>query len=95
MPLNLAIRYHFPLEVALDPREPVIIETLIRTSTDFKQWGVAPGDIRDMASIYTYLLKVARNHGGGAWRATTGRGEMLCAFVHEDGAWRPLAHHGG
>jgi hypothetical protein len=56
MPPNLAIRYHFPLEVALDPREPVIIETLIPNSTDFKQWGVAPDDIRNMASIHTYLL---------------------------------------
>jgi hypothetical protein len=35
MPPNLAIRYHFPLEVALDPREPVIIEKLIPDSTDF------------------------------------------------------------
>jgi hypothetical protein len=52
-PPNLAIRYHFPLEVALDPREPVIIETLIPNSTDFKQWGVAPDDIRHMASIHT------------------------------------------
>jgi hypothetical protein len=95
MSRNQSIRYHFPLEVALDPREPVIIEKLIRNSTDFKQWGVAPDDIRDMASICTYLLEVARKHGGEAWRATTGRGEMLCAFVHKDGAWRPLAHHGG
>jgi hypothetical protein len=66
MPPNLAIRYHFPLEVALDPREPVIIETLIPNSTDFKQWGVAPDDIRNMALIHTYLLEVARKHGGGA-----------------------------
>jgi hypothetical protein len=92
-PPNLAIRYHFPLEVALDPREPVIIETLIPNSTDFKQWGIAPDDIRDMASIHAHLLEVARKHGGEAWRATTRRGEMLCAFVHKDGAWRPLAHH--
>ncbi len=43
MPSNLQIRYHFPLEVALDPRVPVIIETLISNSTDFMQWSIAPG----------------------------------------------------
>jgi hypothetical protein len=33
MSRNQSIRYHFPLEVALDPREPVIIEKLIPNST--------------------------------------------------------------
>jgi hypothetical protein len=49
---NLRVRYHFPLEVELGPRGPVIIETLIRNSTDFKEYGVAPDDIRDMATIH-------------------------------------------
>jgi hypothetical protein len=76
MPPNLAIRYHFPLEVALDPREPVIIEKLIPNSTDFKKWGVAPDDIRDMASIHAYLLEVARKHGG-EWEGGSGRSQRI------------------
>ena len=73
----------------------MIVETLISNSTDFMKWGVASDDVRDMASIHAYLLEVARKHGGEARRATTGRGEMLCALVHKQGAWRPLAHHAG
>ncbi len=45
------------------------------------QWGIAPDHIRDMASIRTYVREVARKHGGEAWRATTERGEVLCAFT--------------
>jgi hypothetical protein len=52
MPPDLAIRYHLPLGSA----RAVIIETLIPNSTDFEQWGVASDDIRNMASIHTFLL---------------------------------------
>ena len=70
MPSNLQIRYHFPLEVALDPRVPVIIETLISNSTDFMQWGIAPIRRRGVARPPNAARRSAPLLAG-AWKGAT------------------------
>jgi hypothetical protein len=74
------VRYHFPDEVELDPREPVIIQKLVTGTSEFVQVGVAPSDVRDMKAIRAYVRRIALTRGGEAWRAVTERGELLCIF---------------
>ena len=78
------MRYHFPDEVELDAREPVIIQKLLTGTSEFVQCGVAPSDIRDMELIRAYVRSTAFARGGEAWRAVTEDGDMLCVYsVHD------------
>jgi len=79
------MRYHFPDEVELDPREPVIIQKLLTDTSEFVQCGVAPSDVRDMESIRAYLRSTAFARGG-EWRAVTEDGDVLCGYSVNDRA---------
>jgi hypothetical protein len=69
------IRYHYPDEIDLDPREPVIIEMMVSGECEFAQCGIAPDDVRNMDSIRALVRSVALAGDGEAWRAVTERGE--------------------
>ncbi len=77
---DVEIRWHFPEEVELDPREPVIIQKLVAGTSEFVKCGVAPDGVRDMDSIRAHVRSLALAQHGEAWRAVTQRGELLYVY---------------
>jgi hypothetical protein len=74
------IRYHLSEDFALDPGEPVFLDTLETGTLNWVRGCDAPEDKRQPESLRAFVREVALTQGGEAWRAMSERGELLCIF---------------
>jgi hypothetical protein len=78
------LRYHLPEKFVRDPDEPVFLEKFEAGRLDWIRKCEAPEGKKTPEALQALLRETADTQGGEAWRAVTGRGELLRLFSVND-----------